>query len=47
MYLATQHADLVAQYEDLDLFGSVSAQRQHQQLKEALQRQVSKRPEHD
>jgi hypothetical protein len=45
--LAAKDSDLVAEYEDLDLFGSVSAQRQHQQLEDAPQRQVGKRPERD
>jgi hypothetical protein len=45
--LAAEDSDLVAKYQDLDLFGSISAQHQHQQLEDAPQCQVGKRSEHD
>ena len=44
--LAAQHRDLVTQHQDLDLRGSVTAQHQNQQLQDAPQRAVNKRPEH-
>jgi hypothetical protein len=37
----------VAEHQDLDLLGAVSARQQHKQLEDATQRQVGKRPEHD
>ena len=47
MHLATQDRDLVAQHEDLDLLGPVSAREQHKQLEDAPQHQVGKGPEHN
>jgi hypothetical protein len=47
VYLATQDRDLVAQHEDLDLLGSVSARQQQKQLEGAPQHQVGKGPEHN
>jgi hypothetical protein len=47
VHLAAQHCDLMAQHEDLDLLGPFMAQRQHNQLEDAPQRKVDKRPEHD
>ena len=44
--LTAQHRDLVTQHQDLDLRGSVTAQRQNQKLQDAPQRAVGKRPEH-
>jgi hypothetical protein len=37
---------LVAQHEDLDLFGSVSARQQQKQLEDVPQHQVGKGAEH-
>jgi hypothetical protein len=42
-----QHCDLVTQYEDLDLFSPIMAQRQHNQRENAPQRWLDNRPEHD
>jgi hypothetical protein len=44
--VAAEHGDLVAQDEDFDLLGSVTAQYQNQELEDASQRGVGKRPEH-
>ncbi len=44
--LAAEHRDLVAQHEDFDLCGALAAQHQNQELEEASQRAVGKRPEH-
>jgi hypothetical protein len=44
--VAAEYGDLVAQDEDFDLLGSVTAQHQNQELEDASQRGVGKRPEH-
>jgi hypothetical protein len=44
--VTAQHRDLVAQHEDLDLGGAVTAQHQKWQLEDAPQRAVDQRPEH-
>jgi hypothetical protein len=44
--LAAEHRDLVAQHEGLDLCGAVTTQHQNQELEDASQRAVGKRPEH-
>jgi hypothetical protein len=46
MDLSLEHRDLVAQHQDLDLLGSITAQHQEQQLDGAPQHGASKRPEH-
>jgi hypothetical protein len=38
--LATQHCKLVAQHQDLDLLGLCRAATEHDELKDAAQRQV-------
>ena len=43
--LATQHSKLVAQHQDLDLLGLCRPTAEHDQLKDAAQRQVDERPD--
>jgi hypothetical protein len=45
-HLTTQHRHLVAQRDDLDLLGTVTAHEQDQQLEETAENEVEHRPEH-
>jgi len=44
--LAAQDGQLVAEDQDLDLFGVRRPPAEHQQLEQAAQRQVDERPDH-
>ena len=44
--LAAQDCQLVAEDQDLDLFGVRRPPAEHQQLEQAAQRQVDERPDH-
>jgi hypothetical protein len=41
-----QHRQFVAQHQDLDLLGLSRSAAEHDQLKDAAQRQIEERPDH-